>query len=73
MALAPGALSDITIFQSADGGGPSRSKMMARAYVSSLELKKVIDGDGKTVQLFNLDKIVLPNTFHCTLFFIPIC
>ena len=69
LALAPGALSDIMIFQSVG----MVSKMMAREYVGSLELKKVVDGDGKTVQLFNLDKIVLPNTFHCSLFLIPIC
>jgi hypothetical protein len=73
LAIAPGALSDMMIFRSVDSGGPVGSKMMARAYVGSLELKKVIDSDGKAVQLFNLDKIVLPNTFHCSLFFIPIC
>ena len=42
MALAPSALSDIMICQSI---------VMGRAYVSSLELKKVVDSDGKIVQL----------------------
>jgi hypothetical protein len=71
MALAPGALSETMIFFSG-GLGNIQSRMMARAYVGSLALKKVIDGDGKTVELFNLDRIILPNTFHCTLCLIPI-
>jgi len=68
LAVAPGALSKTMIFT----GGSRAAQMLARAYVGSLELKKVIDGDGKTVELFNLDKIVLPNTCHCVLCFIPL-
>jgi hypothetical protein len=71
MALAPGALSEPMIFISG-GWGNMQSRMMARAYVGSLALKKVIDGDGKTVELFNLDRIILPHTFHCNLCLIPI-
>lgn len=75
MAIGPRAVSEqVMIIPSIDTyNEPQRGQTMARAFVSSLELIRVADSVGNRIDFYNLETTILPNTFHCAIFYIPIC